>query len=74
MVSFNLQGPRSKFSSGGTKEKCVKEIFFGWGGGGGHASGFLFSFYHSIVPYNQIMITRTVVLIIIITLQVNFFP
>ena len=22
------QGPRSKFSSGGAKEECVKEIFF----------------------------------------------
>ena len=25
------QGPRSKFSSGGAKEECVKEFF--WGGG-----------------------------------------
>ena len=39
------QGPRSKFSSGGAKEECVKEIFFlGGGAGGGHACGFLFSF------------------------------
>ena len=30
----SLQGPRSKFSSGGAKEECVKENFF-WGGGGG---------------------------------------
>ena len=37
-----LQGPRSKFSSGGAKEECVKENFFG--GGGGHARGFLFNF------------------------------
>ena len=29
-----LQGPRSKFSSGGAKEECVKENL-GWGGGGG---------------------------------------
>ena len=36
-----MQGPRSKFSSGGAKEECVKEIFF-WGGG--HACGFLFNF------------------------------
>ena len=35
------QGPRSKFSSGGAKEECVKENFFL---GGGHASGFLFNF------------------------------
>ena len=35
-----LQGPRSKFSSGGAKEECVKENF----GGGGHACGFLFNF------------------------------
>ena len=42
------QGPRSKFSSGGAKEECVKEIFFfgggGAGAGGGHACGFLFNF------------------------------
>ena len=24
----NIQGPRSKFSSGGAKEECVKENFF----------------------------------------------
>ena len=35
------QGPRSKFSSGGAKEECVKENF-GWGRG--HACGFLFNF------------------------------
>ena len=29
-----LQGPRSKFSSGGAKEECVKENFFRAGGGG----------------------------------------
>ena len=34
------QGPRSKFSSGGAKEECVKENL----GGGGHACGFLFNF------------------------------
>ena len=28
------QGPRSKFSSGGAIEECVKEIFFGGGDGG----------------------------------------
>ena len=38
------QGPRSKFSSGGAKEECVKENFFGGGGWGGHACGFLFNF------------------------------
>ena len=26
-----FQGPRSKFSSGGAKEECVKENFFGGG-------------------------------------------
>ena len=36
------QGPRSKFSSGGAKEECVKENV--WGGRGGHACGFLFNF------------------------------
>ena len=30
-----LQGPRSKFSSGGAKEECVKENLVGEGGGGG---------------------------------------
>ena len=29
------QGLRSKFSSGGAKEECVKEFFLGRGGGGG---------------------------------------
>ena len=38
-----LQGPRSKFSSGGAKEECVKEIFFGGGGAG--AGGMLVDFY-----------------------------
>ena len=28
------QGPRSKFSSGGAKEECVKENFFLGGGAG----------------------------------------
>ena len=28
-----VQGPRSKFSSGGAKEECVKENFFFWAGG-----------------------------------------
>ena len=41
---FVLQGPRSKFSSGGAKEECVKEKFGGGGGRGGHACGFLFNF------------------------------
>ena len=36
------QGPRSKFSSGGAKEECVKENL--GGGRGGHACGFLFNF------------------------------
>ena len=36
---FLIQGPRSKFSSGGAKEECVKENFWG-----GHARGFLFNF------------------------------
>ena len=36
------QGPRSKFSSGGAKEECVKENF--GGGRGGHECGFLFNF------------------------------
>ena len=32
--SIVFQGPRSKFSSGGAKEECVKEnFFFGPGGG-----------------------------------------
>ena len=39
-----LQGPRSKFSSGGAKEECVKENFWGGGRRGGHACGFLFNF------------------------------
>ena len=41
-----IQGPRSKFSSGGAKEECVKEKFGGGpgGGGGGHACGFLVNF------------------------------
>ena len=30
-----IQGPRSKFWSGGAKEECVKENFFFVGGGGG---------------------------------------
>ena len=41
--TFANQGPRSKFSNGGAKEECVKEIF-GGAGGGGHACGFLFNF------------------------------
>ena len=35
---LTFQGPRSKFSSGGAKEECVKENFLkgaGWGGGEG---------------------------------------
>ena len=39
-----LQGPRSKFSSRGAKEECVKENLGGGGGRGGHACGFLFNF------------------------------
>ena len=35
LPTFLLQGPRSKFSSGGAKEECVKENFLGGGGGGG---------------------------------------
>ena len=37
---MQVQGPRSKFSSGGAKEvkeEYVKENFFGGGGGGGGA-------------------------------------
>ena len=34
------QGPRSKFSSGGAKEQCVKENF-----GGGTRGGMLVDFY-----------------------------
>ena len=41
IFASNIQGPRSKFSSGGAKEECVKENF-GWGRG--HACGFLFNF------------------------------
>ena len=37
-----MQGPRSKFSSRGAKEECVKEKFFL--GQGGDAYGFLFNF------------------------------
>ena len=43
LFKFYKQGPRSKFSSGGAKEECVKENF-GGRGGGGNACGFLFSF------------------------------
>ena len=32
-----MQGPRSKFFSGGAKEECVKENFLGGAGGGGGA-------------------------------------
>ena len=40
-----MQGPRTKFSSGGAKEECVKENLVGEGGGaGGHACAFLFNF------------------------------
>ena len=35
-----IQGPRSKFSSGGAKEECVKENF-----GGGRGGGMLVDFY-----------------------------
>ena len=41
-VNTVKQGPRSKFSSGGAKEECVKENFFGGGRGGG---GMLVDFY-----------------------------
>ena len=41
--TLKILGPRSKFSSGGAKEECVNENFFG-GGRGGHACGFLFNF------------------------------
>ena len=34
-VNTVKQGPRSKFSSGGAKEECVKENFLGGGGAGG---------------------------------------
>ena len=39
-----FQGPRSKFSSGGAKEECVKENFWEGVRGGRHACGFLFNF------------------------------
>ena len=40
-----FQGPRSKFSSGGAKEECVKEKFGEVGRGGEeHACGCLFNF------------------------------
>ena len=42
-----FQGPRSKFSSWGAKEECVKENFGGFRAGGegsGHACGFLVNF------------------------------
>ena len=39
---FLIQGPRSKFLSGGAEEECVKENFLG--GRGGHACGVLFNF------------------------------
>ena len=38
----NKQGPRSKFSSGGAKEECVKENL---GGGGRGVGGTLVDFY-----------------------------
>ena len=44
MDAFNQtyrQGPRSKFSSGGAKEECVKENF----GGGPVEGGMLVDFY-----------------------------
>ena len=34
------QGPRSKFSSGGAKEECVNENFWGGPGGGGMLADF----------------------------------
>ena len=40
MVETKLQGPRSKFSSGGAKEESVKENF-----GGGPGGGMLVDFY-----------------------------
>ena len=43
-LPFLLQGPRSKFASGGAKEECVKENLGGGGRGGRHACGFLFNF------------------------------
>ena len=46
------QGPRSKFSSGGAKEECVKKIF-GGDREGGDACGFLFNF--STVTENAII-------------------
>ena len=33
LLYTKTQGPRSKFSSGGAKEECVKENFFRAGGG-----------------------------------------
>ena len=57
-----MQGPRSKFSSGEAKEECVKVIFLGGGGGGGHACGFLFNF---------IKVTENAVITI---KNIDFFP
>ena len=39
--NLTTQGPRSKFSSGGAKEECVKENF----GGGPGVGGMLVDFY-----------------------------
>ena len=41
IIISSVQGPRSKFSSGGAKEECEKENL----GAGGHACGFLFNFF-----------------------------
>ena len=35
LLRLVIQGPRSKFSSGGAKEECVKENFWGGEPGGG---------------------------------------
>ena len=53
------QGPRSKFSSWGAKEECVKEIFGGGGRGGGHACGFLFNL--SEVTVNAIITIKLLI-------------
>ena len=42
---FLIQGPRSKFLSGGAEEECVKENF---GGGPGRAGGGMLVDFYSI--------------------------
>ena len=55
----HIQGPRSKFSSRGAEEECVKDFCFGQGGGGGHVCGFLFNF--SKVTENAIITIKLLI-------------